>query len=52
MALAYGAVASAGDEYANRVGVVIGPDGKILQWHAKVSAKDWPAALLAELPAK
>ncbi len=49
MAMAYGAVDSAAGEYANRVGVVIGPDGRIKQWHPKVSPKDWPAQLLAEL---
>ena len=49
MAMAYGAVDSPAGEYANRIGVVIGPDGRIKQWHAKVSAKDWPAQLLTEI---
>ena len=47
--MAYGAAEAPEAEYANRTGVVIGPDGRIRQWHAKVSAKDWPAQLLTEL---
>ena len=49
MALAYGAISAPTDEYANRVGVVVGPDGKIVEWHPKVSAKDWPTELIARL---
>jgi peroxiredoxin Q/BCP len=49
MALAYGAVADATAEYANRVGVVISPEGKIQEWHAKVRAKEWPAELIGRL---
>jgi peroxiredoxin Q/BCP len=49
MALAYGAIADASAGNANRIGVVIGPDGRILEWHPKVSAKDWPSELIARL---
>ena len=49
MALAYGAIADAGAANANRVGVVIAPDGTIQEWHAKVSPKEWPAELIARL---
>jgi len=34
---------------AQRVGVVIGPDGKIKQWHARVDARAWPAELAGSL---
>ncbi len=34
---------------AQRVGVVIGPDGKIKQWHARVDARAWPAELAGTL---
>jgi hypothetical protein len=31
------------------VGVVIGPDGKIKEWHERVDPRAWPAALLPTL---
>jgi hypothetical protein len=31
------------------VGVVIDRDGKIREWHARVDARAWPAAVLATL---
>ena len=34
---------------AQRVGVVIGPDGKIKEWHERVDPRAWPAALLPTL---
>jgi peroxiredoxin Q/BCP len=34
---------------AQRVGVVIGPDGKIKEWHERVDARAWPAELVARL---
>jgi thioredoxin-dependent peroxiredoxin len=34
---------------AQRVGVVIGPDGKIKEWHARVDARAWPAELVGRL---
>jgi peroxiredoxin Q/BCP len=45
---AYGANADPG-KGAQRVGVVIGPDGKIKAWHARVDARAWPAEVLATL---
>ena len=34
---------------AQRVGVVIGPDGKIKEWHERVDPRAWPAALIQTL---
>ena len=34
---------------AQRVGVVIGGDGKIKEWHARVDARAWPAELVGRL---
>jgi peroxiredoxin Q/BCP len=34
---------------AARVGVVIGPDGTIRQWHARVDARAWPAEVVKTL---
>ena len=34
---------------AQRVGVVIGPDGKIKEWHARVDARAWPAEVVRAL---
>ena len=34
---------------AQRVGVVIGKDGKIAQWHARVDARAWPAEVVTTL---
>jgi thioredoxin-dependent peroxiredoxin len=34
---------------AQRVGVVIGPDGRIKEWHARVDARAWPAELIKTL---
>ena len=31
---------------AQRVGVVIGPEGKIKEWHERVDARAWPAELV------
>jgi len=49
LGLACGAADSADATHAKRVTVVLGPDGKVLQIHAKVDAKSHPAALLASL---
>ncbi len=49
MALAYGAITDPAAANANRVGVVITPEGKIQEWHAKVSPKEWPAELIGRL---
>ena len=34
---------------AQRVGVVIGPDGKIKEWHDRVDPRAWPAELIKTL---
>ena len=45
---AYGANADP-QKGAARVGVVIGGDGKIKEWHERVDARAWPAALVGTL---
>ncbi len=47
--VAYGACESAEDSSAKRISYVIGPDGKILQAHATVNAREHPETLLASL---
>jgi peroxiredoxin len=47
--MAYGAADEPQAEYANRISYVIGPDGKILQAHPKVSPKSHPKEVLASL---
>lgn len=48
MGTAYGA----GDGgNARRVGVIVGPDGTVVQWHAKVDAAGFPADALAAITA-
>jgi peroxiredoxin Q/BCP len=45
---AYGANADPA-KGAQRVGVIIGPDGKIKEWHGRVDARAWPAAVVGTL---
>ena len=45
---AYGANADPA-KGAQRVGVVIGPDVRIKEWHARVDARAWPAEVLKTL---
>jgi peroxiredoxin Q/BCP len=45
---AYGANADPG-KGAQRVGVVIDRDGTIKEWHARVDARAWPAAVVKTL---
>jgi len=45
---AYGANADP-QKGAARVGVVIGRDGKIKEWHARVDARAWPAEVVGTL---
>ena len=47
--MAYGAADEPKAEYASRISYVIGPDGKILQAHPKVSPKSHPKEVLASL---
>jgi thioredoxin-dependent peroxiredoxin len=49
LGMAYGACDSPTAAAAARITCVIGPDGKILQVHPKVSPKSHPAELLASL---
>ena len=49
MGEAYGACDTADAEYARRITYVIGPDGKIVQTHPKVSAASHPKELLATI---
>ena len=39
LALAYGAAETPQDRSAKRAAAVIGPDGRIREWHAKVDAR-------------
>ena len=45
---AYGANADP-QKGAARVGVIIDKDGKIKEWHARVDARAWPAAVVGTL---
>ena len=47
--LAYGTVQSKSDGAAKRISYVIGTDGKILQVHSEVVAREHPETLLATL---
>lgn len=47
--MTYGAADDAGAGYATRITYVIGPDGKIVQAHPKVSVKGHPKEILASL---
>ena len=47
--MAYGACDSPNARFAERITYVIGPEGKILQAHPKVSVKSHPQEILASL---
>ena len=49
MGIAYGAADDTGAKSARRVGVVIGPDGKVKYYSAKVSAAAFPHEALQYL---
>ncbi len=49
MGVAYGAADDTSAKNARRVGVVVGPDGKIKEWHAKVDARAFPQEALSRL---
>ena len=49
VAMAYGAAASADQEKATRVSVLIGPDGKVVKTYATPDAEGHPAEALADL---
>ena len=50
MGVAYGAADSSSAGSARRVGVVIGPDGRIVEWLPKVDAASYPRDVLARIP--
>lgn len=47
--VAYGAADDASAQYAKRIGVIIGPDGKVKQWYPKVDARAFPEEALKVL---
>ena len=49
MGMAYGACTDAGASNAARIGVVIGPDGKIKEYDAKVNARTYPTDVYQRL---
>jgi peroxiredoxin Q/BCP len=50
MGLAYGAADDPSAGSARRIGVIIGPDGRILHYYPKVDAKAFPEEALAAIP--
>jgi peroxiredoxin Q/BCP len=49
MGVAYGAADSPEASKARRIGVVVGPDGRIRSWEGKVDPATWPQEVLARL---
>jgi peroxiredoxin Q/BCP len=49
MGVAYGAAASDSAKNAQRIGVVVGPDGRIREWLPKVDPKTFPRDVLQRL---
>lgn len=49
MGIAYGAGADATASHAGRIGVVIGPDGMIREYEAKVNPREYPVEVLQRL---
>jgi len=49
MGVAYGAADDTGAGNARRVGVVVGPDGKVREWLPKVDARAYPQEVVARL---
>ena len=49
MGLTYGACDDASSACANRIGVVIGPEGEIQEYHANVNAKKFPVEVCARI---
>lgn len=47
--VAYGAADDASAKNAKRVGVIIGPDGKVKEWLPKVSAAGFPQEALQKI---
>lgn len=49
LGLAYGACTDASAKNAQRIGVIIGPDGRVKEWYPKVSAQDFPREALQRI---
>ncbi len=49
MGLDYGACDDASAANARRVGVLIGPDGRVKAWYPKVDARAFPAQALQQI---
>ena len=49
LGVAYGAADGPDAASARRTGVVVGPDGRVRSWEAKVDARTWPQEVLARL---
>lgn len=49
MGVAYGAADSPAASNARRIGVVVGPDGRVRSWEGKVDPATWPGEVLARL---
>ena len=47
--MAYGAADAPDAGKAKRVGVVIGPDGRVKEWYEKVDARAFPSEVLARI---
>jgi len=49
MGLAYGACSDVSEGFAQRIAVVVDPQGKIQEYHSNVDAKQFPAEVCARL---
>ena len=49
LGVAYGAADTPASTNAKRVGVVIGPDGKVMEWLPKVDARSYPQEVVKRL---
>jgi hypothetical protein len=50
MGLAYGAASEPGTGgFAKRIGVIVGPDGNVVEYQAKVDAGGYPAHALTRI---
>jgi peroxiredoxin Q/BCP len=48
--MAYGAADDANTPMARRAAAIVDPEGRIVRWWPKVSAKDFPREALAAIP--
>jgi thioredoxin-dependent peroxiredoxin len=49
LGVAYGAADASASGNAKRIGVVVGPDGKVREWLGKVDAKTYPQDVLKRI---